>query len=341
MLLGVTWSWFRLGLTPLLIAIIAGCGNSSSSSHPLGLHRVADVPLGGGTQRVDYQSLDGHAHRLYLARLGNGQMTVFDTKAQRVTGTVPNLPGVHGVLAVPKLGRVYVAVTDENQLAAIDMRSLSVLVRVPAGEAPDGIAYDPDVHKLFVSDEGGSTDAVIDATTNRRIGLIDVGDDVGNTQYDPVSHHIFIAAGDRLVEVNPVTNRVVRRYSAPGCQGAHGLLIDAAHGAAFMACEDNAMLLVYDLRSMRVIARDSVGETPDVLALDPSLRHLYVASESGVLAVLQEQSHGVRKLAQAFVGPNAHTVAVDPSTHRVYLPLADLHDKAIMRVMQPNRTGTG
>jgi len=327
-------SW-RAVLALIVVVVIAGCGSSSSSSPLRGLHIVADVPLGGGTQRVDYQSLDGSTHRLYLARLGNGQMTVFDTRTQRAIGTVPNLPGVHGVLAVPELGRVYASVTDDNELAVIEMRSLSVLARVPAGNTPDGIAYDPDVHRLFISDEGGSTDAVIDTTTNRQVGLIRVGENVGNTQYDPVSHHIFVAAGDRLVAVSPADDRVLRRYPAPGCAGAHGLLIDAAHREAFVACEDNAMLLVYDMRSMRVIAKDTVGDTPDVLAFDPSLRHLYVASESGVLTVFQEEDHGVRKLTQAFAGPNAHTVSVDSSTHRVYLPLANLNGKAVMRVMKP------
>ena len=58
-----------------------------------------------------------------------------------------------------------------------------------------------------------------------------------------------------------------------------------------------------------------------MLALDTSLHRLYVAAESGVVAVFAEHAHSVTKLGQALLAPYAHTVAVDPRTHLVYFPL--------------------
>jgi hypothetical protein len=60
-------------IIPALTALLAACGESSGgSSEPspsvAGLHVVADVPLGGSTARLDYQSLDDANHRLYIAR---------------------------------------------------------------------------------------------------------------------------------------------------------------------------------------------------------------------------------------------------------------------------------
>jgi hypothetical protein len=46
-----------------------------------------------------------------------------------------------------------------------------------------------------------------------------------------------------------------------------------------------------------------------------------VAAESGVVAVFGEHAHSVTKLGEALVAPYAHTVAVDPRTHLVYVPL--------------------
>jgi hypothetical protein len=43
----------------------------------------------------------------------------------------------------------------------------------------------------------------------------------------------------------------------------------------------------------------------------------------------------VKELGRGFVGPNAHTVAVDPATHRVYFPLENLGGRAVLRVMKP------
>jgi len=72
---------------------------------------------------------------------------------------------------------------------------------------------------------------------------------------------------------------------------------------------------------MNVIGTASVGGSPDVLAFDSSLRRLYVAAESGEVAVFAEHARSLTKLGQAPLAPFAHTVAVDPRTHLVYFPL--------------------
>src|ERR671926_1854781 len=74
---------------------------------PPAFHVVADIPVTGDTSRFDYQSLDAQAHRLYIAHLGAGSVVVYDTQQGQVIGTVGGVPGVHGVLAIPELGRVY------------------------------------------------------------------------------------------------------------------------------------------------------------------------------------------------------------------------------------------
>jgi hypothetical protein len=42
----------------------------------------------------------------------------------------------------------------------------------------------------------------------------------------------------------------------------------------------------------------------------------------------------VTELGRGFVGPNAHSVAVDPATHRVYFPLENLQGHPVLRIMQ-------
>jgi DNA-binding beta-propeller fold protein YncE len=116
------------------------------------------------------------------------------------------------------------------------------------------------------------------------------------------------------------------------------LIIDAPRRVAFVACDENARLLVFDLRALRVTAQETVGENPDVLALDEGLHRLYVAAESGILAVFEEQGTSLRKLGQALLAPNAHTVAVDPATHQVYLPLENVNGKPVLRIMAPTNT---
>ena len=305
---------------------------------PLPLQRVVDIPLPGRSSRFDYQSIDLKLHRLFIAHLGDGTVTVVDTDAQRVVANIPGISEVHGVLAVPEKGRVYATATGRDEVAVLDARSLRVLATVPAGNYPDGLAYAPPVRKLYVSDEAGRTETVIDTDRNRRVATIALGGEAGNSRYDPVSRHVFVndQTANQLVEIDPAADAIVGRHPLPGAEGSHGLLIDPKARLAFVACEGNARLLVVDLRTMRVRAGFPVGRDPDVLAFDPGLHLLYVASESGVVTVFRETRRGLEKLGEGFVAEGAHTVAVDPKTHRVYLPLPNIGGKPVLRVMRPS-----
>ena len=300
----------------------------------LRLDVIADVPLTGQTTRWDYASVDSRKHRLYLAHLGDSVVTVFDTQRRVIVKDIPKVSHVHGVLAIPELGRVYASATGTDEVVEIDDRTLEVTARVPAGHYPDGMAYAPELHKLYVSDEHGDTETVIDVETNKRVATIALGGEVGNTQYDPVSKHIFanVQTRKQLVEIDPGTDKVVERIELPGAYENHGLLIEPEGRRAFIACEGNDRLLVLDLQTKRVIASFRVGKAPDVLAFDPGLHHVYVAGEAGVVSIFAAAEGQVSKIAEGFLGPNAHVVAVDPATHEVYFPLMNLSGRSVLRI---------
>ena len=331
---GVIRSLPLLAATALIAIGVASVVPASSGSM---LVPVADVPLPGKTTRLDYESLDPGRHLLFIAHLGDSAVVVFDTREQRVVTQVPAISQVHGVLAIPELGRVYASATGTNEVVAIDEETLRVSARAPGGVYPDGMAYAPEAHKLYVSDEHGDTETVIDVRTNARVATIPLGGDVGNTQYDPTSKHIFVNVQTRrqLVEIDPATDRIVSRTDLPGAAGNHGLLIEPQQRKAFIACEDNHRLLVLDLETRKVSASFDVGEDPDVLAYDPGLGYLYVAAESGVVAIFRATGGQVAKVAETLPGPNAHVVAVDPATHKTYFPLKSLGGRPVLRIMSP------
>jgi YVTN family beta-propeller protein len=304
----------------------------------LPLHTLTDVPLTGGTTRLDYQSLDSENGRLYIAHLGSDLMTVFDVSKQTVVGDVKDLKRVHGVLAVPELHRVYASATGSNELAVIDDTTLQIIARAPAGDYPDGVAYASKANKIYVSDLHGKTDTVIDAKTNQVVTTIALGGGAGNTQYDSVSEHIFVTVHgpNELAEIDPNKDQVVGRYPLPGCGGSHGLNIDSEHRLAFMACEENAKLAVFDLDAKKMTAIQSVGADPDVLAFDKVFGRLYVSAESGVISIFDERGKSLVKIGEGFFAPNAHSVAVDQRTHRVYFPLQNVGGKPVLRIALPS-----
>jgi DNA-binding beta-propeller fold protein YncE len=300
----------------------------------------------GAAVRFDYQSLDTVADRLYVAHLGAGTVVVVDVRTQRVVANLDGFPEVHGVLAVPELDRIYASATARQQVVVIDGRDLSIMARVNGIDYPDGIAYAPNVRRIFVSDEHGNADAVIDVFADTLVTKIPLGGGAGNTVYDPVSGCILVAVHEKneIVVINPETNQIVADLAVPGVTSPHGIALDAARRVAFVAGQTNARLASFDLTTGRVVATYDVGTDPDVLAFDSAWGRLYVGSESGTVSAFTEiQAHdGMHLLRDGdFVLPHAHTVAVDPRTHLIYLPLEDLGGAPVLRVMTATPPGRG
>jgi DNA-binding beta-propeller fold protein YncE len=318
-----------------LAAIVTTSAAPVRNKSPLPLQTVARVPLSGPAVRFDYQSFDPSTHRLWISHMNADQLLAFDVRRRGIVKTIP-APGVHGVIAVPQLGRVFASATNAREVLTIDGRSGAILARTPAGEYPDGLAYDPIERRVFVSDESGGVETVLDAR-GRRIATIPLGGEAGNVQYDRGSGRILVDVQTRneVAIIDPRTNRVVRRVSLPGCARDHGLYVDSSRRLAFVACDENATLITLDLESMTVTGSAGVGGSPDVLAFDSSLRRLYVSAESGVVGVFAETARGVRRLGLAFLAPEAHTVAVDPRTHLVYFPLESVRGRPELLIMKP------
>src|SRR5213082_1149107 len=309
---------------------------ASTAEAPLRV--VADVPLPGSASRFDYQSLEPASGRLFVSHMGAGQLVVFDVRAGRVIANLDGFPTATGVLAVPVEHRAYDAATADHAVVVVDDSTFRIVARVPGPRFPDGIAYVPEERRVFVSDESGRQDFVIEAATNSLVARIELGGEAGNTQYDAGSHCVIVAVqtANQLAVIDPATAAIVRRVTLDkAVRYPHGVYIDAAHRLAFIAGQDSGTLGVLDLRTLQLRQVLPIGSDPDVLAFDPALGRLYVAAESGVVAVFGERDGSLAQLGW-YRAPKAHSVAVDPVTHRVYLPLADVSGRPALRVLVPS-----
>lgn len=310
-------------VAPFAAAVLVALASSAATPAAglLPLRAVARVPLSGPPVRFDYTSFDPSTGRLWIAHMDASQLLAFDVARRKIVKTI-STPGVHGVIAVPQLGRVYASATNAREVFTLDARSGAILARAPAGEYPDGLAYDPVERHVFVSDESGGVETVLNAA-GHRIATIQLGGQAGNVQYDATSRHVLadVQTLNEIAVIDPSTNRVIRRVHVPSCSNDHSLLVDAPHRIAFVTCDGNATLLTLNLDTLKFTGTFKVGDSPDVLAFDSGLRRLYVSAESGVVSVFAETSRSARPLGSAFLATEAHTVAVDPRTHLVYFPL--------------------
>jgi DNA-binding beta-propeller fold protein YncE len=355
----------RITLGLVLLGVTASFASAASRKPPVPgaedmFTLVAEVSLGASTNRVDYQSIDPVAGRLYIAKMGAGELLAVDLGSGQVAAALKGFPKVTGVLAVPELHRIYASVpgaglgssisvalgmaglsSGSGAIAILDSGDLHEVARVPGGVFPDGIAYDPKEQRVFVSDEMGATALIIDAKHDRLLGRIDAGGEVGNVRYDPITARIYapIQSKNLLAVIDPAEGRIVARYPLAGADHPHGLMIAPDKAIGYVACDGNDQLLTVDLATGAILDRKPLGHDPDVLAIDPGLGRLYVAAESGILSSFDITAAAAPvALGNIFIADDAHSVAVEPVSHRLYFPLADSHGQAVLRIFSPKRT---
>ena len=83
--------------------------------------------------------------------------------------------------------------------------------------------------------------------------------------------------------------------------------------------------MVFDLDTHRVITSMKIGGGPDSVAFDQSLHRIYTAGTAGRLTVIQQNGPDTYKvLDDIHTHYGAHTLAVDPTSHKVYVGYASL-----------------
>jgi DNA-binding beta-propeller fold protein YncE len=320
----------------LLLLATAGCRAAAQVTGAAPAWRVvADVPLPGKPARFDYQSFDASTGWLWIAHMGADQVLAFDVRARRVAARVPDMQGASGIRVVPAVQRVFASLSAGHAVAVLDSRDGHVVARVPGGRFPDGISYAPRAHKLYVSDEYGRQELVIDLATSAPRRPIPLDGEVGNTQYDSVTGRIWAAVQTRneLAAIDPLADSVVERVAVPGVEHPHGFYLDAPRRLAYVTGEASGTVGVFDLRTKRVVHTYPVGDEPDVLDLDPVRHRLYVACESGIITPFEVRGDNLVSLPE-YRAPHAHSVAVDPSTGLIYVPLESVQGRPTLRILQ-------
>ena len=312
---------------------------SMSSTNVSGqtLKQVAKFDLPGpGGKRFDYLTIDDEDHYLLSAHLAAGQTYVIDLGTNRVVATIADTPGAEGVEYVPELNKFYTSNAHDNTIGVVDLKQMKVVKKLKTEAKPDGSTYAAPFHKLYVSDERGKAEAVVDVTKDEIITTLHFDSETGMPQYDPVARKVYVNLQDQNIfaVIDPATDEVVGRYSVGRCQGNHGMALDPEHHRAFLSCEGNELMTVFDLDKHAPIAFLPMPGGPDVIKFDPGLSRIYVACSSGAIAVFhQDDPNHYRKLEDFRVQHAVHSLAVDVKTHRVYTPEQEEDGKPVARMV--------
>jgi DNA-binding beta-propeller fold protein YncE len=309
---------------------------SASPGRPT-LKKAAEFDLPGpGGKRFDYLAIDTDDHYLFSAHLAAGQTYVIDLHANKVLATVRDTPGVEGIEYVPELKKFYTSNAGDNTIGVVDLRQMKVIKKLTTEKKPDGSAYAAPFHKLYVSDERGKAEAIVDVTKDEIIKTLRFDSETGMPQYDPIARKVYVNLQDQNIfaVIDPATDEVVGRYPVGRCKGNHGMTLDPEHHRAFLSCEGNNLMTVFDLDRHVPIAFLPMADGPDVIKFDPGLNRIYAACYSGAISVFhQDDPNHYRKIEDFKVPHAVHTLAVDLETHRLYTPEQEADGKPVARMV--------
>ena len=306
---------------------------SSSAATPyVPLH---EIPIGGGGG-WDTLSVDAAGRRLYVSHAT--EVDVIDTSTDDVVGKIKDTPGVHGIAVAPDLDRAFTSNGREDKVGIVNTDTLATESKVDTGKNPDIILFVPKTNEVFAFNGRGASATVIDASKGVVSATIPLGGKPEFAAVDPDADRLYVNLEDKseVAVVDLKTHAVTARWPiAPG-EEATGMDIDLAHHRLFLGC-GNAMLLVMDSRDGHVVAHVPAGDGIDGTAFDPGTQLVFVPDgRDGNVTIVHEDTPDKFTVVQTLqTAPHARTIAVDPVSHKIYLPTAVFEDSPAATHQRP------
>jgi hypothetical protein len=231
---------------------------------------------------------------------------------------------VHGIALAPELSRGFISNGRANTATIFDLKTLKPLGQVKTGTNPDAILYDPFSKRVFAFN-GRSHDAtVFDAATGEVAGTIALG---GKPEFATTDGkgkvYVNIEDTSEVAEIDSQKLIVVKRTSLKPCEEPSGMGLDVEHHRVFSVC-GNKIMTVLDAGAGKVIATVAIGGGTDGAGFDAGTGLAFSSNGEGTLTVVRETSAGKFEVAETVTTQRgARTMAVDPKTHKLYLPTAE------------------
>jgi len=277
-----------------------------------------DIKGDGGT---DYVAVEPATGRVFVSRATH--MMVVDGATGRVLGDIPNTPGVHGAALVTKAGHGFTTNSGDQTVTMFDLKTLAVLKQIKVGPGLDGIMYDEPDDKVILTNHSRpiGTLTAIDPVTGAIVATVELEDNSPEGAAADGRGHIFVNnEGKNSIQVIDVkTWKPTASWPLAPCDGPTGIAYDKATNRIFSGC--NKTSVVVDATSGKVVATIANGSRVDALGWDPGKRLIYIpnGAEGNVTVAQQDSADKYHVVATVQTVPGAKTIAVDPTSHNVYL----------------------
>jgi YVTN family beta-propeller protein len=285
-----------------------------------------EIPI-GGEGGWDILTVDSAAKRLYLSHAT--KVVVVDLEKNAVAGEITDTPGVHGFIPVPEIGRGFSTNGRENKSSVVELATLKTISKIDTGDGPDAFAYDAKHGEVYIFNHKGGSATVIDAQNAKVVATIQLGGEPEFAVSDDATGKVYVNVEDKseVAVIDTAKHEVVARWPlAPGTEPS-GIALDAAHHRLFSTCH-NKMMEMVDTTNGKVVGSVPIGSGVDGCAFDDATQLAFASCGEGTTTIAKEDGDKLMTVQTLKTERSARTMAVDPKTHRIYLPSAQFEPPA-------------
>jgi DNA-binding beta-propeller fold protein YncE len=319
-------------LTLLILAVICIANIASAQSK---FHLIKKTVI-GGEGGWDYLSVDPKNNVLYVSH--STQVEVLNSKTHQKIGVIPNLQGVHGVIAVPAAGRGITTNGRSNSVTIFDLKTLKPIIELPTGKNPDALLYDDLSKRVFVFNHSDVTATAIDIKNGKVAGTVDLGGTALEAGVSDEAGTIFVNLEDasEIVSFDAKTLAVRNRWKISPCEEPTGLALDKKNNWLFSVCHSGVMM-VLNSKTGEIVKQLPIGLRVDGVVFDPKLKMAFSSNGEGTITVVKEVSGNDFVVFETIkTEPGARTIALDPKTHHVFVSTAQYGETPAATTENPN-----
>jgi YVTN family beta-propeller protein len=272
----------------------------------------------GGEGGWDYLSVSAEDRHLYLSH-GN-QVEVLNVDTHEKIGVIPDTKGVHGIVAVPILGKGFITSGRTNSVIIFDTKTLAKLSEVPTGENPDALLYDKFSRRIFVFNHKGGSVTAIDAATGKAIETVKLGGAAAEAGVSDEKGTIFVNLEDlnEIITFDAKTLAIKNHWKVTPGEEPTGLAIDLKTERLFAVC-GNKKMIILDAKDGKLIAEQPIGNRADGVVFDPHSKTAFSSNGEGNITAVHEDSPSKFSVSQTMnTGIGARTITIDEKTHHIF-----------------------
>ncbi|MCA1645727.1 MAG: cytochrome C nitrite reductase [Chloroflexi bacterium] len=338
----------RFVLRGLPLALVALMVTSASASAvvppPTTTVRIAKIEIPGKPLKAwDISWVDSASGHYYLADRTNGSIDVIDIATNAVTSQISGFVGATGKndtsgpdgVVTTFSNRELWAGDGDSTVKVVDLTKGTIVATISTGGKfrADEMAYDPKDNVVAVANNADEPPfaTLISVGTRSVLKKITFDDSTNGAEqpaYDPATGMFYLSIpatktnpGGEMDVIDPVGLAVTARYGLKDC-GPNGAAIGPGN-QLLAGCGNPGRSVIIDKTNGTVLADFSNAGGSDEVWFNPGDNRYYLAQTAAQnLGIIDAATLTVVSQVQSGVG--AHSVAADPATNHIFVPVSAL-----------------